>query len=130
LDPEKIRQALLNIFLNAVQVMNNNGKIFVETKLINDNENLDIDVKQKTAWVKIVVTDTGPGIPNDILNKVFDPFVTNRKKGTGLGLSITHSIIAEHKGKISVTNVKQGGAKFIISLPLIEKKYVSAGVIK
>ena len=122
IDQEKIRQALLNILLNAIHAMPEGGELQIKTgykkhkqtkfiKLI-DSENV------RLGWVEISVSDTGPGIPAAIIDKIFDPFFTNKKGGTGLGLSITQNIISEHKGKIKITNSKYGGAVFTILLPV------------
>jgi signal transduction histidine kinase len=66
----------------------------------------------------ITVTDTGPGIPEEEIPLLFEPFFTRKSTGTGLGLSITQRIVDEHKGSITVTTPPGGGSSFTISLPI------------
>jgi signal transduction histidine kinase len=70
----------------------------------------------KMLVVKIEVSDTGPGIPKDNLDKLFDPFFTTKDKGTGLGLSIAYNIIKNHYGRIEAKSVPGKGATFVIYL--------------
>ncbi len=122
IDQEKIRQALLNILLNAIHAMPEGGELRIRTGYKKSKQtrffNLSDHEGIRQGWVEISVSDTGPGIPAAIIDKIFDPFFTNKKGGTGLGLSITQNIISEHKGKIKVTNSKYRGAVFTILLPV------------
>ena len=74
----------------------------------------------RKEFVQILFEDTGPGIPDEKLPKIFDPFYTSKPKGkgTGLGLSVSFGIIKEHGGDIYAYNIKNGGARFIIDLPV------------
>ncbi len=103
----QMEQVFLNLFTNAAEAMKGEGEIKVETKAKDDK-------------IIIRISDTGPGIPEDILPYIFDPFFTTKKtgKGTGLGLSICHSIIRRHSGEIRVETNPSGGATFEIILPL------------
>ena len=103
----QIEQVFFNIFINAAEAMKGYGEITVETSIKNDN-------------IIIKIKDTGPGIPSEVMPFVFDPFFTtkNREKGTGLGLSICYGIVKNHRGKIKVYNLKDGGACFEIQFPL------------
>ena len=82
---------------------------------------LTVHYLKKKNFCKITVEDNGGGIPEEIIDKIFDPFFTDRKNGggTGLGLSVCHSIIKEHNGKINVKSFNSK-TKFIISLPFEE----------
>jgi PAS domain S-box-containing protein len=124
IDPEKIRQALLNILLNAIHAMPAGGELIIKTTHFrNKREEFLISPENenfKAEWILIRISDNGPGIPSSIIDKIFDPFYTNKKGGTGLGLSITQNIISEHKGKIKVSNSKFGGAVFSIYLPVTQ----------
>jgi PAS domain S-box-containing protein len=126
IDQEKIRQALLNILLNAIHAMPQGGQLKIKTSYVkNKRDELILNSKNgnnRVGLVMIQISDTGPGIPESIINKIFDPFFTNKKGGTGLGLSITQNIITEHKGKIKVANSKYGGAVFSIHLPVVSIK--------
>ena len=104
---DQIRQVVLNLFLNAVEVMKPGGCLTVETSgLPQQNE------------VLFTIKDNGPGIDPEILPKIFDAFITSKHTGTGLGLTITRDIIQQHYGRIEAENDPQGGAIFNVWLPL------------
>jgi signal transduction histidine kinase len=103
-DPDQLKQVFLNLVTNAVQAMEDGGGSIV------------ITTRSDGDYVEITVSDTGPGIPEQDLSKVFDPFFTKRSDGTGLGLTIVHRIIDEHDGHIEV-NSSPGGTTFRVSLP-------------
>ena len=110
LDPEQIKQVLLNILLNAVDATPEDGTISVSTRPVKRNGSLD--------YVQIVISDTGKGIANEDLDKVFTPFYTTKHEGSGLGLAISHQIIQEHQGTIEVESTKDQGTTFRINLPV------------
>ncbi len=103
-DPDQLKQALLNILLNAIDSMFHGGLITIETK-ITDNS------------LQISISDSGCGISKEDLPHIFDPFFTKKDEGNGLGLAITHQIINNHKGMIKVESKEGLGTTFIISLP-------------
>lgn len=102
--------ALLNLLKNAVQAIE-------ESKM---GDSIRISSFKENGLVRIEVSDNGPGIPKDLLTRVFDPFITTKEvgKGTGLGLSITHQIITAHKGDIKVHSKEGEGTTFTIRIPL------------
>ena len=102
-DAIKLQSVFVNLFVNAMYAMNNNGKITVK-------------IDETSTWVKISVIDSGPGIPKDILPQVFEPLFTSKPSGTGLGLGICKNIVEQHNGKISVRN---NPTTFIIELPKV-----------
>lgn len=104
-DPEKIRQALLNIIRNALEAMPDGGSITVATTVTDGH-------------AAISIVDSGPGIRQEDLPLIFEPFFTRKGAGTGLGLSITQRIIEEHHGRIRVENGTDGGTLFTLELPL------------
>ena len=71
------------------------------------------------TYVRITIEDTGPGIPAESLNRIFQPFVTTKAQGTGLGLSIVLKVIVSHNGRIAASNRAEGGARFRIQLPVL-----------
>jgi hypothetical protein len=73
--------------------------------------------RYKKAYVDLTIADTGPGIPDEVKEKIFDPFYTTRSMGTGLGLSISLQIAREHGGNVTARNLAQGGAAFRFALP-------------
>lgn len=115
LDPEKVKQALLNILLNALNVLPAGGQITITTAA---RDNLNIFGGRRA--VEILICDDGPGINPDDIDYIFDPFFTRNPKGFGLGLSITHTIIEEHSGKILVESQQGRGTCFKIYFPVSE----------
>ncbi len=106
LDPEQIREALVNLEMNALEAMPTGGTLRV-----------GLSWKESTE-VMIRVGDTGAGILPGHESKIFDPFFTTKEQGTGLGLSIVHSVIKNHGGSISVLNNPGGGTTFFLTLPV------------
>ncbi|WP_168198337.1 ATP-binding protein [Crassaminicella thermophila] len=104
-DSEALKQAFVNIIFNAVQAMPKGGKLYISL------------FKEKN-WVKISFEDTGIGIPQEKIEKIFEPFYTTKDTGTGLGLSITHRIIEEHKGYMGIDSVVGKGTKIDVYLPI------------
>jgi signal transduction histidine kinase len=111
MDPDALRQAFLNIMLNAIEAIpDDGGTIRVTTSCRR--------YRSRQA-VEVAFSDNGCGIPAESLDKIFDPFFTSKgASGTGLGLSITLQIIQEHGGRIYVRNRAQGGMTFRVSLPV------------
>ena len=104
-NPERLARVFHNLFGNAVEAMRDGGTISVEFQL-------------ESNQVRTIITDTGPGIPEEIADKLFKAFVTHGKpNGTGLGLSICQRIIEDHRGRISGGNAPGGGARFSFTLP-------------
>jgi signal transduction histidine kinase len=113
LDADAVRQALLNIVLNALDAMPDGGVLRVSSS--------SRRYRSRRA-VEVAVADTGTGIPEEILDKIYDPFFTTRGPGgTGLGLSITLQIVKEHGGRIYLRNRPQGGVIFRLSFPVPEE---------
>lgn len=108
-DFEQYKQAFLNLVLNAIQVMPSGGT-------------LDIACERLDGHLRITFTDSGPGIPEELQDRIFNPFYTTRNDGTGLGLAITHRIIDANGGKLSVQSRPGEGACFIVDLPLWQSK--------
>jgi two-component system sensor histidine kinase HydH len=104
IDPELIKQSLMNLVQNAIYAVDKNGK--VEINYFNESDKLIIEV-----------SDNGKGIPEKIKNKIFDLYYTTKPEGTGLGLSIVQKIIAEHKGTIEVFSEVNKYTKFKITIP-------------
>ena len=103
-DADQIRQVFINIILNAQQAMSKDGR-------------LDIHARSKGEFVEVEFTDTGIGIPESDVNKIFDPLFTTKAKGIGLGLSVCKSILEKHDGDIRVESEVGRGTTFTVSLP-------------
>ena len=123
-DPQQIKQVLWNLFINAAQAMGNEGELTVSTSLVHFDA-LDkgiqarLDRRFGSLWSQIVVSDTGSGIPESYLDKIFDPFFTSKEKGIGLGLAIVFRIIESYQGIIVVKNETGRGASFTMYLPSV-----------
>ena len=108
-DPQQMKQVFINLFANAEQAMEGRGGcLCVATRLS----------EETPPEVHIEISDTGSGIQPDILANIFNPFFTTKSSGTGLGLAIVHRIIDNHNGIINVKNRPEGGATFLIGLPV------------
>ncbi len=105
-DSEQLKQALLNVVLNAVDAMKESGGT------------LDVRTIATKEDMEVLITDTGCGISKENIPHLFDPFYTNKEGGTGLGLSITHSIVEKNGGKISVESQVGVGTTFTLSFPM------------
>ena len=105
-DANQLKQAFLNIITNAIQSLPEGGIITVTTS-------------QKGGSIVVRIEDTGPGIPGDVMSKLFVPFFTTRKAGSGLGLAVTKRIIDNHGGDIEVMSEGGKGTVFNISIPIV-----------
>jgi two-component system sensor histidine kinase HydH len=112
-DPDLLYRAHLNLLANALQAMPDGGILRVQTRLFNG---------LRPPQVELRIQDTGPGIPEDLYQKIFNPFFTTREKGTGLGLAIVRSIIDSHHGDIEVISGTGRGTTIIIRLPLTQEQ--------
>jgi len=118
-DAGSLRQLHMNLLLNAIYFTPEGGIIFIKTKL--DDTSQEQGVKGCRSRIRLSVSDTGTGIPSDLIDKIFDPFFTTKPvgEGTGLGLTICHKIVEEHGGTIDVESEPEKGATFIITLPTV-----------
>jgi len=107
-DPNRVKEAIVNILTNAVQSLSGAGVI-------------DIRTFERGHEVVLEIRDTGKGIPEEELPSIFNPFYTTKSTGTGLGLAITHRIIQEHNGRIEVESELDKGTVFRIYLPIKEE---------
>lgn len=121
-DMNQIEQVILNIMINAIQQMNEGGtvKSRTYTTTVGDKPNLDWDEEvydTKLSFVAIEISDSGPGIPKENIEKIFNPFFTTKEGGTGLGLSISSRLVEENGGKLYVESQPGEGSVFTIILP-------------
>ncbi|HEX7573263.1 MAG TPA: cache domain-containing protein, partial [Bacteroidota bacterium] len=107
-DPDQIQQVFVNIILNAAEAMTKGGKLTIRSSAGRDG-----------GTILVSFADNGPGIPESVREKIFDPFYTTKEHGTGLGLSISYGIVEQHGGTVSVESVVGAGSTFIIELPVI-----------
>jgi two-component system, NtrC family, sensor histidine kinase HydH len=105
MDPNQMRQVLLNLVANARQAMGTGGSMTLRTR------------HEADGWQALDVTDTGPGIPPDVQAKLFTPFFTTKLRGTGLGLSAAQRIVEDHGGRITYETTEGRGTTFTLHLP-------------
>jgi signal transduction histidine kinase len=117
-DSDRVQQVLLNLLLNAIQAMPDGGAVTVETSAVTQ-QRPGLELAPEQAFVRVEVSDTGPGIPRDRRDKIFEPFYTSKdgQGGTGLGLAVCAGIVKEHDGWIEVDEAATGGAVFRVYLP-------------
>jgi two-component system NtrC family sensor kinase len=113
-NPDHLKQVFLNLVLNAIDAMPKGGILHIATSL--DQIHVDETSPPRSA-VQITFSDTGEGIPPEILPRLFEPFSTTKEHGTGLGLSISYGIIKAHNGEIQVESHAGMGTTFTLLLP-------------
>ena len=104
-DPEFLRSVFNNLFINAVQSMGSDGG------------KLNVRIMPEADWVRFEISDTGVGIPDENLSKIFEPYFSTKETGTGLGLAIVQKIVDVHNGTIEVESKEDDGTKFTVRLP-------------
>jgi signal transduction histidine kinase len=104
-DRDQMTQVLWNVALNGVQAMNGRGRLSVE-------------VGREDGHVALAVSDTGPGIPRELLPRVFEPFYSGKPNGSGLGLTIAERIVAAHGGRIEIGSAPGGGTRVRLLFPV------------
>ena len=109
---DQVLEVFLNISMNAIEAMNNRGGM------------LFVDMNVTKDWAAVIFRDTGPGLPEDVMAHLYEPFMTTKESGLGLGLSIIYGIVQRHGGQIQVDNQPGQGASFTVLLPL---KSISGG---
>ena len=105
IDPDRFSQCLLNLYLNAIEAMEEGGSLTVHCRT------------QGGRDLEIAVADTGPGIAPEHRRQIFDPYFTTKAKGTGLGLAIVHKIVEAHGGRLWVESPPEKGSRFILRIP-------------
>ncbi|MCK4725314.1 MAG: HAMP domain-containing histidine kinase, partial [Anaerolineales bacterium] len=111
-DPRALEQVFSNLIGNAVEAMKvTGGNLMIHIRPSHEEGG--------RQHIEINVIDDGPGIPQDLIDRIFEPFVTTNRNGTGLGLSIAKRIVSAHKGTITVSSVP-GGTVFLVNFPLIK----------
>jgi len=117
IDKGQMSQVIQNIIINAKHAMPDGGTIRVNCKNIESLITPDTSLPLNDKYIKIDISDSGIGIPDNLIDKIFDPYFTTKEEGSGLGLAITHSIISKHNGYISVQSKPGEGTTFILYLP-------------
>jgi len=113
-DIGRLRQVLHNLIKNALEACD--SKENTDSKIIIRSETI---INQNSSYVEIKLNDNGPGIADDVIQNLFDPYVSTKVKGTGLGLAIVKKIVEEHSGVIWAENLADGGTSIVIHLPIL-----------
>ncbi len=123
-DESQLGQVLHNIVLNAVQAMPAGGRITLSAGNLAFGD--DPAIREGEHWVRVSITDNGPGMTPEVLARIFDPFFTTKQKGTGLGLATSYSIVEQHGGRLRVESTVGRGTVFHLLLPAMREQLVSA----
>ena len=107
-DRIQLQQVILNLAVNGIDAMKDTPS---------ENRIISIRTSRVEKFAELSVSDRGPGIPEDKLKEIFEPFFTSKAEGMGMGLSIARTIVEAHKGQISASNQDHGGATFRIMIP-------------
>ena len=107
IDENQMKQIFVNLFLNAIQAIEEQGTVTIRSYVSPDRKNVAIEV-----------SDTGCGIPPEHMPKIFEPFFSTKAKGTGLGLAVTYGIVQKHGGRIYASSQPKQGAQFTVELPI------------
>ena len=115
-DPHQLRQIFTNLLTNAFEALNGTGAVsVVATPILEDGP---AGGEPQGPMVQVEVTDNGPGMPADVIDKIFSPFFTTKPQGSGLGLAIVRKIVDAHDGRIDVGVLDRGGTRFRVTLPV------------
>jgi signal transduction histidine kinase len=117
-DPHQLRQLFTNLLINAFEAMNGRGAVRIDATELPEEEAPTGGDTLVGAMVQVDVTDDGPGVPPDFMDRIFSPFFTTKPQGTGLGLAIVRKIVNAHDGRIDVHVPVSGGTQFRVTLPV------------
>ena len=127
MDKGQISQVIQNLIINAAHAMPKGGKISISCRNINNIQDENIPGAERLKnYVKIALADTGVGIPENIIGRIFDPYFSTKQDGSGLGLAIAHSIVSKHNGYITVQSESGSGSVFNVYLPSSENKLIDS----
>jgi PAS domain S-box-containing protein len=114
-DRQRLEQVFTNLIINATQAMPHGGELSLQTDLAPGQNGTALE------QIRVVIADTGPGIPTEAQQQIFEPFFTTKTRGTGLGLTVARRIVEEHGGAIKVQSEAAQGTCFVISLPVAQR---------
>ena len=119
-DPYQLTQVFTNLLINAYEALEGRGRVDLVARLVDtaDTGALLPDGHQAVPSVVIDIADTGPGVPPEKADKIFNPFFTTKPQGSGLGLAVVRKIVDAHEGRIDLTTVVGRGTRFRVTLPV------------
>jgi signal transduction histidine kinase len=117
-DPHQLRQLFTNLLTNAFEALNGTGVVVIKAGCVPPEEDAQAVESHPTPMILVEVADNGPGVPADLLDRIFSPFFTTKPQGSGLGLAIVRKIVDAHDGRIDVAVLAEAGTRFRITLPV------------
>jgi len=119
-DPHQLSQVFANLLINAYEALNGHGAVTLIARLVEPGQDGALlgDGSQPVPTVVVDVADTGPGMPAELTDRIFNPFFTTKPQGSGLGLAVVRKIVDAHEGRIDVTSVVNQGTCFTVTLPV------------
>jgi signal transduction histidine kinase len=117
-DPHQLRQLFTNLLTNAFEAMNGRGSVRIDATELPEEDPPSGGEALIGPMVQVDVVDDGPGVPPDVIDRIFSPFFTTKPQGTGLGLAIVRKIVNAHDGRIDVNVPGNGGTQFRVTLPV------------
>jgi signal transduction histidine kinase len=117
-DPHQLRQLFTNLLINAFEALNGRGSVRIEAVQLAEEEPAAGPEGHNEPSLQVDVSDDGPGVPPDVMDRIFSPFFTTKPQGSGLGLAIVRKIVDAHDGRIDVSARAAGGTRFRVTLPV------------
>jgi two-component system nitrogen regulation sensor histidine kinase GlnL len=117
-DPHQLRQLFTNLLTNAFEALGGTGIVILTATFLPPDEEPTAVEAHAVPMVLVEVTDNGPGVPADLIDRIFSPFFTTKPQGSGLGLAIVRKIVDAHDGQIDVAALERAGTRFRITLPV------------
>ena len=118
-DPHQLRQIFTNLLTNAFEAMGGKGEVRISAQqVVAEEEPTATGELSAVPMIQVEVADSGPGVPADVMDRIFSPFFTTKPQGSGLGLAIVRKIVDAHDGRIDVSAPSEGGTRFRVTLPV------------
>ncbi len=117
-DPHQLRQLFTNLLTNAFEALGGVGSVRLAAEQLSNDEEAGSTEVQPVPMIQVEVSDDGPGMPADVMERIFSPFFTTKPQGSGLGLAIVRKIVDAHDGRIDVSARPEGGTRFRVTLPV------------
>jgi len=117
-DPHQLRQLFTNLLTNAFEALGGVGSVRLAAEQLSNDEEAGSAEVQAVPMIQVEVSDDGPGMPADVMERIFSPFFTTKPQGSGLGLAIVRKIVDAHDGRIDVSARPEGGTRFRVTLPV------------
>jgi two-component system nitrogen regulation sensor histidine kinase GlnL len=117
-DPHQLKQIFTNLLINAYEALNGKGSVSIQAMVLPEEDLPGGGENTAGPLIQVEVKDDGPGIPPEVLDKIFSPFFTTKPQGSGLGLAIVRKIVDAHDGRIDVHASAGAGTRFRVTLPV------------